>query len=38
MQNAWRLMESVPTQTAESEKMNKDLLKRGFRFVVPTIC
>ena len=38
MQNAWRSMRSVPAQTAESEKMSKDLLKRGFRFVGPTIC
>jgi DNA-3-methyladenine glycosylase I len=28
----------VPARTAESEKMSKDLLKRGFRFVGPTIC
>jgi DNA-3-methyladenine glycosylase I len=29
---------SVPAQTRESEAMSKDLLKRGFRFVGPTIC
>jgi len=28
----------VPAQTRESEAMNKDLLKRGFKFVGPTIC
>ena len=38
MQNAWRSRRSVPAQTRESEKMSKDLLKRGFRFVGPTIC
>lgn len=31
-------MKQVPAQTAESERMSKDLLKRGFRFVGPTIC
>lgn len=38
MQNAWASMKRVPAQTPESEKMSKDLLKRGFRFVGPTIC
>src|SRR5467141_2594600 len=28
----------VPAQTRESEAMSKDLLKRGFKFVGPTIC
>ena len=31
-------MKQLPAQTAESEAMSKDLLKRGFRFVGPTIC
>ena len=30
--------ERLPAQTAESEAMSKDLKKRGFRFVGPTIC
>jgi DNA-3-methyladenine glycosylase I len=38
IQNAWRSMKSVPAETPESERMSKDLLKRGFRFVGPTIC
>ena len=38
IQNAWTSMKQVPAQTTESEKMSKDLLKRGFRFVGPTIC
>jgi DNA-3-methyladenine glycosylase I len=38
IQNAWRLANTVPAQSPESEKMSKDLLKRGFRFVGPTIC
>ncbi len=28
----------LPTKTAASEAMSKDLLKRGFKFVGPTIC
>ena len=28
----------IPTTTPESEKMSKNLLKRGFKFVGPTIC
>jgi DNA-3-methyladenine glycosylase I len=28
----------VPARTAESDAMSKDLLKRGFKFVGPTIC
>jgi len=31
-------MKQLPAQTAASEAMSKDLLKRGFRFVGPTIC
>ncbi len=30
--------ENLPAQTPESEAMSKDLKKRGFRFVGPTIC
>jgi DNA-3-methyladenine glycosylase I len=30
--------ERLPAQTAEAEAMSKDLKKRGFRFVGPTIC
>jgi DNA-3-methyladenine glycosylase I len=30
--------ERLPAQTPESEAMSKDLKKRGFRFVGPTIC
>jgi DNA-3-methyladenine glycosylase I len=38
LQNAWTSMKRVPAQTLESEKLSKDLQKRGFRFVGPTIC
>jgi len=36
--NAWKELGEIPAQTAESEAMSKDLKKRGFRFVGPTIC
>jgi len=31
-------MKQLAARTAESDAMSKDLLKRGFRFVGPTIC
>jgi DNA-3-methyladenine glycosylase I len=34
----WKKGERVPAQTIEAETMSKDLKKRGFRFVGPTIC
>ncbi len=36
--NTWRTMKEIPARTAEAEAMSKDLLKRGFKFVGPTIC
>lgn len=36
--NAWKTMNEVPSRTLESETMSKDLVKRGFKFVGPTIC
>ncbi len=36
--NRWRSPTQVPARTAEAEAMSRDLLKRGFRFVGPTIC
>jgi DNA-3-methyladenine glycosylase I len=36
--NRWRTVREVPAQTAESAAMSKDLKKRGFRFVGPTVC
>src|SRR5262245_1505113 len=38
LKNRWRLSAEVPAQTPESVAMCKDLLRRGFRFVGPTIC
>lgn len=36
--NNWQSLADVPAQTPESVAMSKDLRKRGFRFVGPTIC
>ena len=37
-QNGWMALGDLPASTAESEAMSKDLKRRGFRFVGPTIC
>lgn len=37
-QNAWRTLAELPAETAESRAMSKDLQRRGFTFVGPTIC
>ncbi len=37
-QNAWKSLRSLPTQSKESQMLSKDLKKRGFNFVGPTIC
>jgi DNA-3-methyladenine glycosylase I len=36
--NAWRTLAELPAETAESKAMSKDLKRRGFRFVGPTVC
>jgi DNA-3-methyladenine glycosylase I len=38
LQNQWTALDDLPASTAESEAMSKDLKRRGFRFVGPTIC
>lgn len=37
-QNGWGALGEIPAQTPESQAMSKDLKRRGFRFVGPTIC
>lgn len=37
IQNAWPTFRECPAQTQESEALSKDLVRRGFRFVGPTI-
>ncbi len=36
--NAWKTVKEIPSKTAESDAMSKDLIKRGFKFVGSTIC
>ena len=36
--NRWAKLGQVPAETVESKAMSRDLKKRGFRFVGPTIC
>jgi DNA-3-methyladenine glycosylase I len=36
--NAWRSPGKVPARTAHSDRLSKDLQKRGFKFVGSTIC
>jgi DNA-3-methyladenine glycosylase I len=36
--NSWREREEIPARSAESDAMSKDLKRRGFTFVGPTIC
>jgi DNA-3-methyladenine glycosylase I len=38
IQNEWRALSDIPAETAQSRAMSKDLKRRGFRFVGPTIC
>lgn len=38
IKNDWKTHTDVPAITKESERMSKDLKKRGFKFVGPTIC
>ena len=37
-QNAWTDKAEVPAETTDSRAMSKELRRRGFRFVGPTIC
>jgi DNA-3-methyladenine glycosylase I len=37
LRNAWSSLSQIPAQTAESLALSKDLIRRGFRFVGPTI-
>ena len=34
----WRTLAELPAETAESKAMSKDLKRRGFGFVGPTVC
>ena len=34
----WRTLGDLPAETVESRAMSKDMKRRGFRFVGPTVC
>ena len=36
--NTWERLADLPAETPESKAMSKELKRRGFRFVGPTIC
>ena len=36
--NRWRTLGEIPAETPESKAMSKELKRRGFRFVGPTVC
>jgi len=36
--NAWQTLRDIPAKTPTSDALSKDLIKRGFKFVGPTIC
>jgi DNA-3-methyladenine glycosylase I len=38
IRNAWQSRQEVPTRTAESDALSRDLKRRGFAFVGTTIC
>lgn len=37
IRNEWTTLQEIPAKTPLSETLSKDLIKRGFRFVGPTI-
>jgi DNA-3-methyladenine glycosylase I len=38
VKNVWTSIRQVPAETPQSRLMSKDLTRRGFKFVGPTIC
>ncbi|HEY3307770.1 MAG TPA: DNA-3-methyladenine glycosylase I [Desulfuromonadaceae bacterium] len=38
LQNSWPILADIPASTPLSQSLSKDLKRRGFRFVGPTIC
>jgi len=36
--NYWKSLKEIPPETAESKAMSKELKRRGFGFVGPTVC
>ena len=38
IRNSWKSIQEIPATTSESDRMSKELKKRGFKFVGSTIC
>ena len=38
IQNAFRKLSELPPETEESRAMSREMKKRGFKFIGPTIC
>jgi DNA-3-methyladenine glycosylase I len=38
LRNRWKTLAEIPAETDESKAMSKELKRRGFRFVGPTVC
>jgi len=38
IKNMFKSLSEIPAKTEESEEMSKDLKRRGFKFVGPTVC
>jgi DNA-3-methyladenine glycosylase I len=38
IRNSWKTIQDIPSKTAESDAMSKELKRHGFRFVGSTIC
>ena len=38
VRNRWKTLKEIPAATPASDAMSRDLLRRGFKFVGPTIC
>jgi DNA-3-methyladenine glycosylase I len=38
LRGGWERLADIPAETAESRTMSKELKRRGFRFVGPTVC
>ncbi|MGH3061406.1 MAG: DNA-3-methyladenine glycosylase I, partial [Gaiellaceae bacterium] len=36
--NRWTTVAEIPAETDESRALSKELKRRGFRFVGPTVC
>jgi DNA-3-methyladenine glycosylase I len=37
IRNKWRKLSEIPATTPLAQEMSKDLIRRGFRFIGPTI-